>query len=226
MNSRIKLIMTTFIRILIFLILTGLMFFLPAGSFKYWQAWVFYITILIPFLLTFFYYLKNDPELLKRRSERNEKEKEQKPLQTLFVVMFLIGFLIPGFDYRFHWSEIPIFIVVLSDAFVLSGYLIIILTLKENRFASAIIETSKDQKVIETGPYKIVRHPMYLGGMIFMLFTPIALGSYWALIPFLFGMPLWCVLRISSEERFLINNLPGYKGYCQNTKYRLIPFIW
>ena len=98
--------------------------------------------------------------------------------------------------------------------------------MKENRYASAIIETSKDQRVIDTGPYKIVRHPMYAGRIIFMLFTPIALGSYWALIPFLIGVPIGFVLRIVNEEKYLRDNLPGYKEYCQKTPYRLIPFVW
>jgi len=225
-NSRIPLVIKITIRVLMFLIFSGLLLFLPAGSFKFWQVWVYYITILIPLLFTFLYYLKNDPEFLKQRSGRKEKEKEQKPLQILFVFIFLIGFLISGFDFRFHWSNLPIFMVILSNLFVLLGYLVIMVTMKANRFASSIIETSKDQKVIETGPYKIVRHPMYSGGLIFILFTPIALGSYWALIPFLVGISAWLVLRIINEEKYLINNLSGYKEYCQKTKYRLIPFIW
>jgi protein-S-isoprenylcysteine O-methyltransferase Ste14 len=225
-NSRVKLAIKITIRVLMFLIFSGLLLFLPAGSLKFWQVWIYYITIFIPLLFTILYYLKNDLEFVKQRSGRKEKEKEQKPLQILFVFIFLIGFLIPGFDYRFHWSNIPIFIVILANIFVLLGYLVIIVTMKENRFASSIIETSKDQKVIDTGPYKIVRHPMYSGGLIFILFTPIALGSYWALIPFLVGISAWLVLRIINEEKYLINNLPGYKEYCQKTKYRLILFIW
>jgi protein-S-isoprenylcysteine O-methyltransferase Ste14 len=225
-NSRVKLAIKITIRVLMFLIFSGLLLFLPAGSLKFWQVWIYYITIFIPLLFTILYYLKNDLEFVKQRSGRKEKEKEQKPLQILFVFIFLIGFLIPGFDYRFHWSNIPIFIVILANLFVLLGYLVIIVTMKENKFASSIIETSKDQKVIDTGPYKIVRHPMYSGGLIFILFTPIALGSYWALIPFLVGISAWLVLRIINEEKYLINNLPGYKEYCQKTKYRLILFIW
>jgi protein-S-isoprenylcysteine O-methyltransferase Ste14 len=225
-NSRIQLAIKITIRILMFLIFSGLLLFSPAGSLKFWQVWVYYITILIPLLFTVLYYLKNDPEFLKQRSGRKEKEKEQIPLQILFVFIFLIGFLISGFDFRFHWSNIPIFIIILSNLFVLLGYLVIIVTMKANRFASSIIETIEDQKVIDTGPYKIVRHPMYSGGLIFILFTPIALGSYWALIPFLVGISAWLVLRIINEEKYLINNLLGYKEYCKKTKYRLIPFIW
>jgi protein-S-isoprenylcysteine O-methyltransferase Ste14 len=117
-------------------------------------------------------------------------------------------------------------VVLLSDLFVLAGYLIFVRVMKENSYASSIIETNRDQKVIDTGPYKIVRHPMYAGILIMSIFTPVALGSYWALIPFLVGTPAVLVMRIKDEEKFLTADLPGYREYHRKTKYRLIPFLW
>ena len=141
----------------------------------------------------------------------------------MFIV---IGFIIPGLDYRFSLSNIPLYIVLIADLFVMLGFLLIFIVSKENSYASAIIETRKNQKTIDTGPYRIVRHPMYIGNMIILLSTPIALGSFWAVIPFLICAPLFFVLRIRGEEEYLKKNLPGYNEYCLRTKYRLIPYIW
>ena len=205
----------------------GLLYFLPAGSLQYWEAWIYIVILIIPAFFVILYFIKKDPDLLENRIlKRREKEKEHKSIQNIFSFVFLIGLLIPGFDHRFHWSNVPFFIVLISDLFVLFGYLMIVRVMKENSYASAIIETKKDQKVIETGPYRIVRHPMYTGGLIFIIFTPVALGSYWAFILFLILTPIVLVLRIIGEEKYLISNLQGYNKYCQKTKYRLIPFIW
>lgn len=214
-------------RILLIFIFMGLLFFLPAGSLKYWEVWAYFITLIIPAIFVIIYFLRKDPELLERRIlKRREKEKKHKSIQNIFSLVFLAGLLIPGFDYRFNWSDVPFFVVLISDLFVLFGYLIIARVMKENSYATAIIETQQDQKVIETGPYQIVRHPMYTGGMIFLIFTPLALGSYWAFILFLVLIPLVLVLRITGEEKYLKDHLQRYKKYCQKTKYHLIPFIW
>jgi protein-S-isoprenylcysteine O-methyltransferase Ste14 len=213
--------------VLLIFIFMGLLFFLPAGTLRYWEVWAYFLTLMIPAIFVIIYFLRKDPELLESRIlKRREKEKIHKSIQNIFSLVFLIGFLVPGFDHRFHWSEVPFYIVIISDMFVLCGYLIIVRVMKENSFATAIIEKHKDQKVIETGPYKIVRHPMYTGGMIFIIFTPVALGSYWASIPFIILMPLVLVLRIIGEEKYLKANLPGYTEYCRKTKFHLIPLIW
>lgn len=162
---------------------------------------------------------------MERRLKLKEREKEQKLIVMLSSVVFFIGFIIPGLDYRFHWSEVPAYLVIAADVFVLLGYLIVFLALKENMYASRVVEVDKEQKVISTGPYAIVRHPMYSGTILMFLSTPIALGSFWALIPSLL-IPILIVYRILNEEKILLKELSGYKEYCRKTHYRLLPFIW
>ena len=205
----------------------GLLLLLTSGSLQYWYAWIYMLTLFIPAVVVMGYFIRKDPDFMDSRlSKRREKEKEHKSIQNLLAIPLFLGLFIPGFDFRFHWSHIPLLVVLISDAFVLSGYLIIIRVMIENRFATSIIEISQEQKVIETGPYRIVRHPMYTGGMLLLVFTPLALGSYWALIPFAVCTLTALILRIINEEKLLIQNLPGYKEYCQKTRYRLIPLIW
>jgi protein-S-isoprenylcysteine O-methyltransferase Ste14 len=206
-------------------IFLGLILFLPAGSLDYWQAWIYCAVLLIPASFVVFYFLKHDPELLERRMKMKEKEEKQKIIVKLGIIIFFIGFIIPGFDYRYHWSNVPVFLVIAANVFVLSGYIFVFLVLRENSYASRIIEVEKGQKVITTGPYAIVRHPMYLGILVMYLFTPLALGSYWALIFFLPLIPL-LVSRLLNEEEMLLRELPGYEEYCEKTRFHLIPYIW
>jgi len=214
-----------FFRFIMVPIFMGLMLFLPAGSLDYWQAWIYCGVIFIPMFFVVFYFLKKDPELLERRMRMREKEEKQKTIIKFAYIFFFIGFIIPGLDYRYHWSNVPVLLVVAANAMVLSGYIFVFFVLRENSYASRIIEVEKGQKVITTGLYAIVRHPMYLGVLIMYLFTPLALGSYWALIFFLPLLPL-IVLRLLNEEEVLLRELLGYKEYCRKTRYRLFPFIW
>jgi protein-S-isoprenylcysteine O-methyltransferase Ste14 len=200
-------------------------FFLPAGSFKFWEAWIYAVVLFIPMMTTLFYLAKNDPELLERRMRTKEKEEKQRIIIRLFRLPFILGFFIPGFDYRFDWSDVPMVLVIIANAMVFIGYFLVFFVFKENSYTSRIVEVEKEQKVISTGPYSVVRHPMYSGMMIMFLFTPLALGSWWALAVYIF-LPLVFVLRIFNEEELLLKDLPGYKEYCQKTRYRLIPFIW
>jgi protein-S-isoprenylcysteine O-methyltransferase Ste14 len=220
-----NLIKTFIIRLILGIIVVGLILFLPAGTLRYWQAWLYMSVIFIPIIFVVFYFLKNDPSILKRRMNYKEKQKEQKSIITLSGIIFFIGFVIPGFDYRYQWSNVPFFIVLITNALVLLGYIFVFFVFKENSYASRIIEVEKGQKVITTGPYKIVRHPMYLGVLLMFLATPLALGSYVALIAYLL-LPVFIVLRILNEEKVLIKKLKGYKEYCKITKYRLIPGVW
>ena len=203
----------------------GLFMFAPAGSFDYWEAWVYCAVLFVPMSYVVLYLLKNDPGLLERRMRFKEKEGEQKAIVKVMNVVFLVAFLIPGLDRRFGWSDVPTAHVLAANAVVFLSYAFVFLVLRENSYASRIIEVEKNQKVISTGPYAIVRHPMYLGMALMLLATPAALGSYWAYVVFL-PLPLFLIPRILNEEKVLLRDLPGYGEYCEKTRYRLIPRIW
>ncbi len=210
---------------IVILIVLGAILFITAGSFRFWEAWIFWLQISALTLFITAYFLKKDPELLSRRRQTKEKETTQK-IPSFLATLNLFGYLIPGLDFRFHWSTVPFWIVIAANVIVFMGYTLIIFVFKENSYASAVIQVEKEQQVITTGPYAIVRHPMYLGMLLMQLFTTLALGSYWALIPsFLLFIP-YLVLRIKGEEELLLRDLRGYKDYCLKTRYRLIPSIW
>jgi protein-S-isoprenylcysteine O-methyltransferase Ste14 len=210
------------------IIIIGLFLFAPAGSFNFWQAWVYSIIFVGSSATITFYLWRNNPGLLVRRVNTGpaaEKEKTQKLIQSFNTILFIAFLVIPAFDHRFGWSNVPLYIVILGDILVILGFFLFFLALRENAFASAIIEVTADQKVITTGPYSIVRHPLYVGGLFMMLGTPLALGSWWGLLMFI-PFTLGIVWRLLDEEKFLSRNLPGYKEYCQKVRYRLIPFLW
>jgi len=207
------------------LLVLGAIFFLPAGTIGYWQAWVYLAVLLIPMMLVLRYLVRNDPELLERRLAMREERKKQSVVQLLASLAWLSSFLIPGFDQRFGWSSVPWLLVVGGDILVLSGYLLFFLVMKENSYASRVVRVQQGQTVIASGPYAVVRHPMYLGVLVMMLFSPLALASYWALLPVALT-PLFLVLRIRDEEQMLVQELPGYREYMQKTRFRLIPGIW
>lgn len=184
------------------------------------KAFLFPITLMM-FTAAFFY--KKSPELLSRRMTFKEKGRTYKP--PALLNLYFLAFIIPGFDFRFHWSLVPTWLVVVWNALVFSGYLVILLVFKENSYASTIIQVEEEQRVIASGPYTIVRHPMYSGMLLISLSSPLALGSYWAVIPSLLIIPL-LILRIRNEEDVLGKKLAGYREYCLKTPYRLIPFIW
>jgi len=206
-------------------IVLGLMLFLPAGSLKYWQAWVFMGVLFIPFIFVIFYFLRNDPELLERRMKFKEKETQEKTMSKIGQLFFFIGFLIPGLDYRYGWSNVPFWLVIASDVIMFLGYMLVFFVLRENSYASRIVEVDEKQKVITTGPYAVVRHPMYAGIMPMYLCIPLALGSYFALI-FFVPVIILIVFRIFDEEKVLLRDLEGYEEYTKKVKYRLIPRIW
>ncbi|MBP1761635.1 MAG: Isoprenylcysteine carboxyl methyltransferase [Firmicutes bacterium] len=208
----------------IIMIVMGLVLFLPAGSFRFWQAWILWSIFSILTLFITAYFLKKDPGLLSRRM--NVKEKEPQPLIIrILSILAMLTYVVPGFDFRFHWSAVPVWLVIVANIMVFLGYVLIIAVFRENSYASTVIQVEEEQQVISTGLYAMVRHPMYLGLLIMELFTPLALGSYWALIFAILFIPT-NVSRIKKEEAVLLHGLPSYKEYLLKTRYRLIPFIW
>lgn len=225
MNINDKLMKKIIFVFIVAVITIAMALFLPAGTLDYWQGWVYMGIVLIPAAFVVSYFLRTDPEFLERRMKYKEKEAKQKKVIKWTTILFIIGFLIPGFDYHFGWSNMPNELCMLADVFVLLGYMICFLAFKENSYAARTVEVMKGQKVISTGPYSIVRHPMYIGVIMMYLATPIALGSYLALPFFILIVP-FIIYRILNEEEVLLRGLKGYKEYCEKTKYRLIPFIW
>ncbi len=203
----------------------GVMFFLPAGTLRYWQAWVYMAILFTPMAFLMRYLLKHNPELLERRLQMQERKARQKRIIEVSLFVFLAAFLLPGFDRRFGWSHVHPAVVLAADLIVLIGYGLFVLVLKENRYAARTVEVEAGQKVIQTGPYRVVRHPMYLATLLIYLFSPLALGSYWALIPML-AYPAILVARIRNEERLLLQELEGYGEYMDKVRYRLIPGVW
>ncbi|MFH1106675.1 MAG: isoprenylcysteine carboxylmethyltransferase family protein [Candidatus Micrarchaeota archaeon] len=203
----------------------GALFFIPAGSLCYWQAWLYMAVLLVPMAFVVAYFLKRDPMLLERRLRMKEKVTEQETLVKFSYLWFVAAFIVPGLDYRFGLSQVPVEVVLLSNLLVLIGYFMFFLVMKENSFLSRIVEVQKGQKVISTGPYAVVRHPMYTAVLIIYGLSPLALGSYWG---FLAVLPLMGVLyfRTLNEEKVLLRGLKGYKEYCRKVRWRMVPFVW
>jgi protein-S-isoprenylcysteine O-methyltransferase Ste14 len=209
-------------------IVLWLALFLPAGSLNYWQAWTYWLVFSISVSAISAYFLKKDLNLIASRLKTGptaEKEKSQKLANSLITVFFILLILIPPFDHRYQWSNVSLYLVFAADVSVALGLLIVFLVFKENSYTSATIEVNQGQKVISTGPYAIVRHPMYAGTLLMLLFTPLALGSFWGLLAF---APMFLVItwRAIEEEKFLAKNLTGYAEYCKKVRHRLIPFVW
>lgn len=220
-----KLIKAAIIRFGLGMIVIPLMLILPAGTIYYWHAWVYCAVLFTPMLIAVPYLIRTDPELLERRLRAREKERAQFLIILFSSIFILAAFLLPGFDFRFGWSHVPLWLVILSDVMVFFGYVGFLAVLRYNSFAGRTIEVDKGQKVISTGPYALVRHPLYLAYMLIVVFTPLALGSFVALPFFLLSVP-FLVLRILNEEAVLRRDLAGYSDYCQKTRYHLIPFVW
>jgi protein-S-isoprenylcysteine O-methyltransferase Ste14 len=201
------------------------MFFLTAGTLAYWQAWLYLAILFIPMAFVMIYLLINDPELLERRMRFRERETTQKRVISISWVFFLLAYLIPGFDQRFGWSSVPVSVVLVAAVLVLIGYAMVIWVFRENRYASRVIEVAQGQQVIDTGPYAIVRHPMYAGSALLYALSPLVLDSWWAMIPALMIIPV-LIARILNEETVLAKDLPGYTAYCQRVHYRLLPGVW
>jgi protein-S-isoprenylcysteine O-methyltransferase Ste14 len=214
-----------FLRIGLAIPIFALVVLLPAWKWDYWQGWLYLLILYIPIFFVLYYLLKNDPALLQRRMRMREKESVQRRIIVLSLVYFLVAFTIPGLDVRFGWSKVPSWVSLVADVLVLIGYMTFVWVLMVNSYLSRTVEVEAGQKVVSTGPYAIVRHPMYAGISLMYVATPVALGSFWALIPALFIVPL-LVVRLRNEEQVLLRDLPGYAEYTQKVKYRLLPGIW
>jgi protein-S-isoprenylcysteine O-methyltransferase Ste14 len=207
------------------LILLGILLFVPAWSLHFWQGWTFWLIFSASGLLINFYFLKRDPGLIARRLPAAETERSHRVIQLFTTVCFIAEIVVSGLDHRFHWSHVPPVLVILGNLLVAMGFVAVFQVFKENSFASSTIEVNQSQSVVSTGPYRIARHPMYAAGLLVAVFTPLALGSYWALLSFP-PMLLGIVRRLVNEEKFLARHLAGYDEYRLKTRYRLIPLVW
>jgi len=212
------------------LALLALAFFLPAGTFHYWQAWVFIAIVYIPMVIFAAYFYQHDRALLERRMQRKEKVKEQKWIMRLVTIVTFGGLLIPGLDHRFGWTRqltggVPLWLEIPAQVLVATGYLMTMWVINVNRFAARTIQVEQGQHVISTGPYRLVRHPMYSGAVLMWLAAAPALGS-WVALPFCALLLPVMALRLLNEEKVLQKELPGYTEYCEKTRHHLIPYVW
>ena len=206
----------------------GLLLFMAAGTMSYWRAWVYLGIFFGASALTTLFLIRRDRALLERRM-RGGPTAEKRPVERLIMVFTSIGFIallvVPALDYRFQWSNVPLWAVVAGDVLVIVGFYFIFLVYRENTFTSATIEVAPGQTVISTGPYAVVRHPMYASALLYLGGTPLALGSYWGLVPFAALLP-FLMWRLFDEEKFLSETLPGYVEYQRKVRHRLVPGIW
>lgn len=206
-------------------VLVGLLLFLSAGSFAFWQGWLLMGVLFLPMLCGGLVLLFRNPALLAKRLNAKEKQTDQNVVVKLSGLMFVAGFIVSGLGYRLNWYRLPSWVSVAGAVVLLLAYLMYASVLRENVFLSRTIEVQDNQHVIDTGLYSIVRHPMYTSTILLFLAMPLVLGSLYAFLIFLF-YPLLIVLRIRGEEALLEDELDGYKEYKQKVKYRLIPWIW
>jgi protein-S-isoprenylcysteine O-methyltransferase Ste14 len=214
--------------LLSFLLFIAALLFIPAWTFNYWQAWTFLAAFFGSSLAITLYLMRKDPRLLGRRMSGGpsaEKTTTQKIIMSIAFVGFNGVLVFCAFDHRFAWSHVPPYAALAGDLLVLLGYLAVFFVFKENTFSSATIELAPGQKVISTGPYALVRHPMYAGALVLLTGIPIALGSWWGLLVLAAIMPA-LIWRLLDEEKFLAKNLPGYVDYQKKVHCRLIPLIW
>lgn len=223
MNS--KLFIHAITKYLLGVVLVGILIFLPAGTLAFTQGWILMVILFIPMFMAGLVMMKKDPDLLRSRLDAKEKQEDQSIVVKLSGLMFLAGFIVAGLGIRFEWYVLPMGVTVCAAAVFVAGYILYAEVLRENTYLSRTIEVQENQKVIDTGLYGIVRHPMYSATLLLFLSMPLVLGSVFSFIIFL-TYPLIIIKRLKGEEEFLEKELDGYSEYKQRVKYRLIPFIW
>jgi protein-S-isoprenylcysteine O-methyltransferase Ste14 len=217
-----------FLGLVILFLIMAVLVFVPAGTLHYWQAWTYLAVYFAASIAITLYLVREDPALLARRMSGGpfaEKEPAQRIIMSITSLGFIALAVVPALDHRFGWSHVPAYAVLLGDLVMLLGWLGIFFVFRENSFASATIQSSSDQRVISTGPYAWVRHPMYAAALIMLLGISPALGSWWG-IPIVIAILPALIWRLEDEERFLVRNLPGYREYQDRVRYRLLPLVW
>ena len=220
-----KLLISALTKVTCGILLVGVLLFLPAGTLAYEKGWLFMGILFVPMLIAGFVMLFKAPDLLKKRLDAKEKQGNQKVVVAISGLMFIGGFVVAGFDHRFGWSCMPLAVTVAASVLFLAAYALYAEVLRENAYLSRTIKVDEGQKVVSTGLYGLVRHPMYAATILLFLMMPLVLGSWYAAIIFLV-YPVLIIIRLTGEEKLLMKELPGYAEYRKKVKYRLIPFIW
>lgn len=220
-----KLFVQAIVKFLAGVVLVGALLFIPAGSFAYWQAWLFLGILFIPMFVAGLIMMAKNPELLRKRLNAKEEESEQKLVLALSGLMFITAFVVAGLNYRFGWLPLPVWVPIVGAVLFLLAYVLYAEVLRENTYLSRTIEVQEGQKVIDTGLYGIVRHPMYMSTLLLFLAMPVVLGSLISLAIMFLYIPI-IALRMRNEEKVLEEGLEGYREYKTRVKHKVIPFIW
>lgn len=220
-----KLLLNALTKFICGLLLVGLLIFLPAGTLHYTYGWYFIALLFAPMLAVGLLMLFKSPEFLKKRLDAKEKQTTQKGVVALSGLMFVAGFVVAGLDFRFGWSTVPTWVIITASVLFLTSYALYAEVMRENAYLSRTIKVEEGQSVVDTGMYGIVRHPMYAVTILLFLMIPLVLGSWYALIAFVF-YPAIIIIRLKDEEDLLTRELSGYAEYKKKVKYRLVPFIW
>ena len=220
-----KLMISAVTKFLAGLVLLALLIFLPAGTMTFTQGWIFMAVLFVPMFIIGVVLALKSPELLRKRLNSKEQENTQKGVVISSLLMFLVGFITAGLSFRFGWLRLPMWVSVTAAVVFLIGYAMYAEVLRENEYLSRTVEVQEEQKVIDTGLYGVIRHPMYTATILMFCFAPLVLGSVISFVIFL-AYPVIIVTRIGNEEKVLENGLKGYTDYKKKVKYRLMPFIW
>ena len=220
-----KLLVSALIKFICGLLMVGLLIFWPAGGCSYTGGWLLIGLLFVPMLIAGFVMFFKSPDFLAKRLDVKEKQAAQKGVLALSGLMFIAGFALAGLDFRFGWSRMPLVVTVIASVLFLAAYALYAEVMRENAYLSRTIRVEEGQKVVDTGLYALVRHPMYMATILLFLMIPLILGSWYALIPFAF-YPAIIIIRLRDEEKLLTRELPGYEEYKKKVKYRILPFIW